>query len=454
MGVSTQDWLEAQQSVLGSMLISAEIVPDVLSRIQDSDFNGPSLMVFQAIRSLFSQGIPVDVVSVRDKLGAEMSPYLMQLMDVTPTAANYDVYVEMAKKQAKVQQLKAIGQMMADCDDADRLQDLVGRAVSLNAGRPGMRAITMRDALKEFIERHSSGQKATYLPWHIKELQDLLYIEPGDFVIIGGRPSAGKTAFALQAAWAMAENMRVAFFSLETKQKKLTDRQVADICSIPLENIKRGCFNEKHWESVISFGCSDISARPFELIVDSSASVADIAAYATARKYQVIFIDYLQILDAGIGNASSYEKATKISMDLHRFAQSSGCAVIALSQLNRGGVDKVKGKSSPDMTSLRESGQLEQDADAILMLYLEDEKNYASRRVLKCAKNKDGERFRMMLDFDGKYQRFSKAKDFQKFSQDMARLNRERKEEERFNRMRQMEILPDDTPVPFEEGQK
>ena len=96
------------------------------------------------------------------------------------------------------------------------------------------------------------------------------------------------------------------------------------------------------------------------------------------------------------------------------------------------------------------SGQLEQDADAVLMLYLEDEKNYASRRVLKCAKNKDGERFRMMLDFDGKYQRFSKSKDFGKFNQDMARIARERKAEERQKQMNQMTMLPPDTPVPFD----
>ncbi|MBE6984863.1 MAG: hypothetical protein E7434_04480 [Ruminococcaceae bacterium] len=454
MGIAVQDWLEAQQGVVGSMLIDNKIVPDVLSQMRDTDFNGPTLMVYQAIRHIFTQGMPVDPITIRDKLGPDMTKYLLDLMEITPTAACYKSYMALTKKQAKVQQLKEIGQMMADSDDADELQALLEKAVSLNTDRSGMHAISMQEAVLEFISRHDTDEKPKYLPWHIPELKDLLFVEPGDFVVLGGRPSAGKTAFALQTAWAMAETMKVAFFSLETKQKKLTDRQIADICEIPFENIKKNCLNDKHWNSVYGFFGANQIKRPMDLIVDSSPSVSDIAAFAAAKQYQVIFIDYLQLLDAGLKNADQYTKVTKISMDLHRFAQSTGCAVIALSQLNRGGAEKGKGKTSPDMTSLRESGQLEQDADAVLLLYLEDEKNYASRRVLKCAKNKDGERFRMMLDFDGKYQRFSKAKDFQKFNSDMARISRERKEQERLEKMRQMQILPDNTPAPFEEGQK
>lgn len=410
------------QSVLGSMLISPDIIPDILSQMTDSDFNGQSLVVFQGIRYLFSQGYPADAVSVRDLLGSDMSSYLMQLMEITPTAANFQRYVDLAKKQAKVQQLKEIGQMLADSDDADQQQKILEKAIVLNARRPGMKAITMRECVAEFVGRHNSGLKVEYLQWPIREMQDLLFVEPGDFVIIGGRPSAGKTAFALQCAWSMAEKQRVAFFSLETGQKKLTDRQISEICSVPFENIKLDSLNEQHWLSVFQFGGSDLSLRPMEIVVDSSLTVTDITSFSLAKQYKVIFIDYLQLLKAS--GATSYEQVTSISRDLHRFAQSSGCAVIRLSQLSRAGNgDGIgKKKASPDMSSLRESGQLEQDADAILLLYLEDEKNYASRRILKCAKNKDGERFRMMLDFDGKYQRFSKAKDFGQYNSEMARI--------------------------------
>ncbi len=452
MGIAVQDWLEAQQSVLGSMLISPKIIPDVLSQMCDSDFSGHSLAVFQAIRYLFSQGQPVDAVSVRDKLGGDMSGYLMQLMEITPTAANYANYIKLAKKQAKVVQLQDIGRAMSETSDIAALQKLLESAVSLSAEEQGMRAISMREALNDFVQRMQNPNKTEYLQWFIPELDKLLLSELGDFLILGGRPSAGKTAFALQCAWAMAATKRVAFFSLETKQKKLTDRQISTICNIPLENIKLQAPSEAHWNSIIEFGQSKQPDREFDIVVQSSPQVSDIATFARAKQYDVIFIDYIQLVETR--GSSNYDKVTQISKDLHRFAQTSECAVVALAQLNRAGEDSSKKKTGPDMTSLKDSGQLEQDADAILMLYLEDEENYKSRRILKCAKNKDGERFRMMLDFDGKYQRFSKAKDFGQFNREMGRIARERKAEERYQQQMQMQELPMSTPVPFEQGGK
>ena len=455
--LASQNWLEAQHSVLGSMLIDPRIVPDVLSQMQDSDFNGPSLAVYQAFRHLFAQGQSVDVISVANKLGpegGEMSKYLMQLMEITPTSANYRTYIRIAREQSKIVQLQELGRAMSEASDIAELQELLQSAVALNTEQQGMRAISMREALNDFVQRMQNPQKTEYLKWFIPELDKLLFAQPGDFLLIGGRPSAGKTAFALQCAWDMASRKRTAFFSLETGQKKLTDRQISTICNIPLENIKLQAPNKTHWDSIIEFGQSKQPDRTFDIIVQSSPQVSDIATFARAKQYEVIFIDYIQLMEAY--GSSPYEKVTQISKDLHRFAQTSECAVVALAQLNRAGDDagKYKHKDGPDMTSLKDSGQLEQDADAILFLYLEDEKNYTSRRILKCAKNKDGERFRMLLDFDGKYQRFSKARDLGQFKREMGRIAREQKAEERYQKQMQMQELPMDTPVPFEKGEK
>lgn len=442
MGLKSQDWLDAQNSVVGSMLISPELVPKILSQVSDSDFSGGALAVVQAIRHLFAAGAPIDSVTVRDKLGANYTSFIMQLMEITPTAANWQYYVDLCKKQARIVKLQEIGALLAAADTQEEQQDLLEQAIAVNSARQGIKVISFHDALMEFIDRHSAETKPTYLRWPIKELNDLLYVEKGDFIILGGRPSAGKTAWALQCAWTLSETLRVGFFSFETGAKKLTDRQIAAICGIPLENIKRNAMNAGHWESVMSLAGFGATGRNFEIITESDLQAEDIQAFSKARQYDVIFLDYLQIIS--VGRSDRYNLVTNLSISLHRFSQSAECTVIGLSQLSRPG--EQSGSKSPTMSALRESGQLEQDADAVLLLYLEDEKNPNGRRVLKCAKNKEGERFKMLLDFDGKTQRFSKAHDPGGVQRQIAQMTKETKRQER---MQQMTLLPPDTPVPF-----
>lgn len=443
MGLKTQDWLDAQNSVIGSAMISPELVPKILSQVADSDFSGAALAVLQAMRHLFAAGSPIDVVTVRDKLGASYTSYLMQVMEVTPTAANWQYYVDICKKQARIVKLQEIGGLLSVADTPEEQQALLEQAIAVNSARQGIKSITFREALEAFIDRHANAAPPAYLRWPIRELNDLLFVEKGDFIILGGRPSAGKTAFALQCAWELADTLHVGFFSFETGEKKLTDRQVAAICGVPLENIKRNAMNQNHWDSIIALEKSASADRRLEVITESGLQVDDIQAFSMARQYDVIFLDYLQIVS--VGRSDRYNIVTNLSISLHRFSQSSGCAVIGLSQLTRPG-DQRGAPTSPTMASLRESGQLEQDADAVLLLYLEDEKQPNGRRVLKCAKNKEGERFRMMLDFDGKTQRFSKAHDPGGVQRQLAQMTKETK---RQAREQQMTLLPNDTPVPF-----
>lgn len=445
MALSTQDWLDAQHSVLGSMLISPEVVPIVLSQMSDTDFSGHAVTIFQAIRLLFSSGVPVDAVSVRDKLGAGYTDVIMQLMDITPTAANVQSYINIAKRQSRTARLREIGQLMADEEDPERVQDLLSQAVAVNSERQTLKAVTFQQASTDFFERHSAERKVDYIRWPIAELNDQLFLDKGDFVIIGGKPSAGKTAFALQAAWEQSAHRRVGFFSLETKIDKLIDRQFAT-AGIPLENIKRNCLNESHWNKATEFAAQAEHSRRFEMICEAGLTVADIQAFSAARGYEIIYIDYLQLLQSS--GSTRYEQVTNLSLDLHRFSQSAGCAVVGLSQLSRGGLEGKK--TDPNMASLRESGQLEQDADAVLLLYLEDEKQPNGRRILKCAKNKEGERFRIMLDFDGKTQTFAKSKTSGNYGKEMARINKERREAEKYEKEKQLEMLPEDTAIPFD----
>lgn len=441
MGIAAEKWLEAQQGVIGSALIDPVVVPIVLAQTSAKDYSGVNLAVYQAMASIFAAGKPVDPITVADKLGGEYSKYLMQLMEVTPTAANVKAYIEICRKQSRIHRLREIGGRMAVSTDSVELQKLLEEAAATNMEQQSFQATPIYQAFCDFAARKADERQPKFLRWPLKELNDLLYVEPGDFVLLAGKPSAGKTAFALQTAWTLAETQKVGFFSLETGERKLMDRQVSAVSGVPLENIKRNALSAQHWDSIISQK-EQFKRRRLDFITKSGMDVSELQAYAAAKKYDVIFIDYLHLLSEG--KRSPYEEVSRISMSLHRFSQTSGCCVVGLSQLNRGDKDK---KGAPDMSWLRDSGQLEQDADAVLILYLEDEKNPNSRRILRCAKNKEGERFSMRLDFDGRTQRFAKASDFGGSQKEIRRAAQQTKSE-------QLRILPPDTFVPFEEGRK
>lgn len=439
MGLSSSEkWLEAQQGVLGAALIEPKVVPIVLSQTTARDYSGTNMAVFHAMSALMRAGVPVDPITVVDKLGDEYRKYIVDLMQITPTAANVQAYIDLAKKQARIYRLQEIGALLHVSADPDEQQKLLEDAVAVTAEQQSIQAVSIYQAYANFIDRHADERTPDFLPWPIPQLNDLLYIEPGDFVLLAGKPSAGKTAFALQCAWTLSEKYRVGFFSLETGEKKLADRQISSVAGVPLENIKRHAMNQQHWDSIIALDQA-FKGRKLDIITKAGIRVTDLQAYATARRYDVIFIDYVHLLSEN--KRTPYEEISRISMSLHRFAQTAGCCVIGLSQLNRGGEGK---KGIPDMSWLRDSGQLEQDADAVLILYLEDEKNPASPRVLKCAKNKEGERFNMRLTFDGKTQKFSKMQDFGGVQRQLNRMARERKQEE------QLKILSATTPLPDE----
>ena len=185
-------WLDAQYSVLGSMLISPETVPMVISQTGDSDYQGECLTVFKTIRKLFLAGTPVDVVSVSNALGSGYRQFLVQLMDITPTAANLETYLQICRDQSRVCALQDLAQTMATTESIDKLRGAVEQASKIASNRPGLKITTMEDALKSFFARHTGDAK--YLTWPVPELNDRLYAELGDMIVIGGYPSAGKTA--------------------------------------------------------------------------------------------------------------------------------------------------------------------------------------------------------------------------------------------------------------------
>lgn len=399
----------AEASVIGSMLIDERCIGPVLPQLQPSDFpHEPYRKLFLAIREQFSAGQPADLVTVYNTLkadkGTDWTDLMRQCMEITPTAANVGEYIPILREQAKLLQVQALGGLLSVVRDLDSAQDYVAKLNALQVDKSGLKITTMEQGLKEFMARHRT--KTTYLPWGIQELDSRMYIGPGKFVIIGGYPSHGKTALALQCAYTMSEKSRVGFFSLETDDGTLMDRLVSRVAQISMSHIKKSELTAGDYDNVVGMSES-IMKHQLEIVLAAGMTVSDIFAAAQSRRYNVIYVDYIQLIK-GDRSRGRVEEVTGISIDLHTMAQSTGITVIGLSQLSR--TDKSnKIQRAPRMSDLRETGQLEQDADAIMMVYREQIDDANSRRVLAIEKNKEGETGQVFLNFDGATQTFRRS---------------------------------------------
>lgn len=437
--MSSQNWLDAQNSVIGSALIEPQLVPRIIQQTRSADYSGPCQTIYDTMVKLFQSGSPVDVVSLAGALGGDYKTFLMQLMQITPTAANIDYYIKLCREQAKVVQVKGLANRLSGAESSDDIRKLLEEANGLMVDKPTLRITTMADALKSFMTRHTGEVK--YLSWPIRELGDHLFAEPGDFILVGGFPSSGKSALSLQCAWHWAKDVKVGFFSLETSSEKLFDRQMSAVAALSMSDIKRNQISVEQWDRICAM-TSEITSRNLELIPAAGMTPADIRSVTTMRGYKIIIIDYVQLLHSTGANRT--EQVTNISLALHRMAQDMQVTIVALSQLKRKGDD-----STPESSDLRESGQLEQDADIIMMLKLENKDKPGGNRNLFVTKNKEGECFKTLLAFDGRHQTFTKAQRtgeiLGKLVADGKKIQRQRRDAEDDG---QMTMLPPSTPIP------
>ena len=405
--------LSPQVAVLGSLLIDPSLVGQALERVRHDDFLTPKCrMVFQAIRSLYTEGKPTDPVTILGKLGGKdgdnWAEYLMECMDLTPTAANVWEYAALMREQARLARVAQLGGLLQVAQDMDKARGYIAQLNELLVERRGVRRMDMTQMLLAFTERHS-GEPVEYMTWGLPKIATGTYAEMGDMVVLGGYPSAGKTALAVSMAYHQAKDRRVGFYSLETNQYKLADRLMANLAGIEMPAIKRNEITGEEWQRVADQS-DRIRARKLELIEASGMSAQDIQADALAHRYEIVYIDYLQLIEPETRKVNRTEQVSAISRDLQKLAHGTGRLVVALSQLSR--PDKVAEDKvvEPTMSDLRESGQIEQDADVIMLLYLEEpSRPDESRRILKIAKNKEGTRGRVYLVFDGQFQRFRES---------------------------------------------
>lgn len=444
MAQLSEEWLQAQYSVLGSILISPEVAPGVIHGTTERDYTGTCLTAFKAIRKLFLAGTPIDPVSLIGELGPDYRKFVMALMEITPTAANVDRYIQLCREQSRVSAVQDLARRMAEETNGEKQRQLLEEASGLMVTKTSLKITTMADALRSFMDRHT--KQTEYLTWPVRELNDRIYAELGDLIIIGGYPSSGKSAWALQCAWHWASRYKVGFFSLETSSEKLFDRQMAHAVGLAMDDIKRNSIPNEGWDKVCAM-TTDITARNLELIPAAGMTPADVRAVTMMRGYQIIFVDYLQLLQGPGENRTA--QVTAISIALHTLAQSMGVTVVALSQLARQGQHNKN--EAPDMSSLRESGQIEQDADLIMMLSIPGKDNPDGNRELRIRKNKEGTCPNILLAFDGRHQTFRTA---QRSGDLLGKYVADGKKAKRINHQaaqaqEQMTMLPDSYPVPF-----
>ena len=398
--------IDCEHAIIATLLNKPRLIGQAMASLDPEDFTGLRKPIFDAICRLYSTGKAVDTVVLTAQLGEEYRDYVYDIAKFPGNHAALEVYCESLRDGHRLEEAKEAATSVLYARSIAEASETIEKMAGLMSGRKRMRRLSAFDAASDFLDRLSDKRKKEFIQWGIDGLDINTYTELGDFVALGGYPSAGKTALACQIALEQAKRYRVGFFSLETKEDKLVDRMMAQLSGVELRKIKLREDLSQTEERALVRAAEVLSTRLIDNYHSPGATVQDIKAEALANRLQIVYIDYLQLLHHK--GSTRYDKVTDISQELHTMAQDHGIMVVALSQLSR---PEKKGDKfvPPGMQSFKESGQIEQDVDVGLILYNKEPNNYRSNRILKIAKNKEGVRANLELEFEGGIMRFTEA---------------------------------------------
>jgi replicative DNA helicase len=424
--------MEAEQCVLGAMMMSKDAIADVVETIRGTDFYRPAHeQIYNAIIDLYGRGEPADAITVADELGkrGELlrlggAPYLHTLLASVPIAANAGWYAEIVREKAVLRRLAdasiRIGQMSyageGDVDDiVDRAQAEV-YAVTDRRAAEDYKPLSelMQPTLDEMEAIESRGAGLSGVPTGFADLDDLTNgLHPGQLVIVAARPGIGKSTLALDLARAASikNGLGSVIFSLEMSQLEITMRLLSAEAGVPLSHIRGGRMNDQDWNRV-SAKMGQVSEAP--MFIDDSPNMTMMEIRAKARRLKqrhdlrLIVIDYLQLMTSGKKVESRQVEVSEFSRQLKLLAKELDVPVIALSQLNRG--PEQRNDKRPMLSDLRESGSLEQDADLVILLNRPDLYDKDSERAgeadFDVAKHRNGPTKTITVAFQGHYSRF------------------------------------------------
>ncbi len=429
--------IEAEQAVLGGLLINPTAWDNVADVVRESDFyRNDHRLIFEAIGALAGNGKPTDVVTVSEQLerngnleAAGGVAYLGTVARETPTAANVRSYAEIVHERSLLRQLITAGSEIASSvfsNDGQTARDLVDKAEQrvfeiAEGSTRGGGAVAVRTLLPHVIDQiddaHSNPDKLRGLPSGFAEFDKKTGgLRPGDLVIVAGRPSMGKTTLAVNmaeyAAVHQAKRVPVAIFSMEMPSEQLITRMLSSIGGVPLGNLRSGRISDDDWVRITS-ATSQLSEA--KIFIDETPALTPTELRARARRVKrehglgLIVVDYLQLMQVPGTKENRATEIGEISRGLKILAKELAVPVIALSQLNRA-VEQRENKK-PVMSDLRESGSIEQDADMILLIYREEvyEKDTTRKGIaeIDLAKHRNGEIGTFVLTFQGQFTRFA-----------------------------------------------
>jgi len=432
--------LEAEQAILGSVLIDNEIAVRLSDEIQISDFyDRRHQIIYQAMIGLYNENIKIDFTTLISALQmknqleeAGGAIYLGSLMEAVYTTANIDDYINIVTDSALKRNVIAASKSISDAgyDPSYNSKDYVDYAEKIITDLAQRRKTdnlipiknVVSDVHKEILINKTGNRQVVGLPTGFQKLDEILLgLQRQQLIILAARPAMGKSAFAMNIALNVAKNMEndvkpvVAIFSFEMSQEQITQRMLASVAQVNLGNIQKGDLTQREMV-YIQDACTELSDCDIYYSDSSLNTVADIRAKCRRLKGQVgldlVVIDYLQLINTNSSRGQNrQEEIASISRALKQLARELDIPIIALSQLSRE-VDKRDDKH-PLMADLRESGSIEQDADVILFLYRDSRYNkdtkYPNLAELTIAKNRSGGtgNGNLLFLFKGEYQYFS-----------------------------------------------
>ncbi len=392
--------IEAEQSVLGGLLLDNEALDRITDLLSEADFyRSEHRLIYQQISRLLERGRPADVITVSEAI--EQSgltdetgglAYLGELAANTPSAANIRRYAEIVRERAVLRHLVVAGdEISTDAlnplgRDAKELLDTAEQkvfAIAEMGARSQQGFVHINPLLTQVVERiqelhdRENPSEITGVPTGFTDLDRMTSgLQPGDLIIVAGRPSMGKTAFALNIAEYVAVDvgLPVAVFSMEMGGTQLAMRMLASIGRLDSHRVRTGRLTDDEW-SRLTYALGKLHEAPMHIDETGGMNPTDLRGRARRLKRQVgklglIVIDYIQLMGSTRQNENRATEVSEISRSLKALARELEVPIIALSQLSR----KVEERTDkrPMMSDLRESGAIEQDADVILMMYRED----------------------------------------------------------------------------------
>jgi replicative DNA helicase len=386
--------VEAEQSVLGGILIENDAINKVLEILTPEDFyRDAHRRIYNALINLSSRDEPADLITLTNELrkidqldAAGGASYITSLIDSVPTAANIEYYAKIVKEKSILRQLiqtstEIITESYQDRSDVESFLDEAERSIfqiSENRVRPSFYPI--RDIVKQSfrtLERlYEKKELVTGVPSGFKELDQMTAgFQPSDLIIVAGRPSMGKTAFCLNVVQYAAIEKRtpVAVFSLEMSKEQLVIRLLCSEAHVEGTKLRTGFLSEGDWPR-LTIAAGNLSEAP--IFIDDSAALSILELRAKARRLKadrglgMVIIDYLQLMRGRTRVESRQQEISEISRSLKAVAKELNIPVIAVSQLSRRTEERTGMR--PQLSDLRESGAIEQDADLILFLYRDE----------------------------------------------------------------------------------